>query len=560
MQNIDKLLSYYIYLYYCITLFTYFQIEPTISFNIFFCRLSYTFHIKKYNININKSKTNKSIYIERMFHMLENENQNYQGTGNTNDIPAQNTAPTQENPQPSYDNNRVNSASYSYSQGTQGQNYYNAAPAEKPKKKKKIITKVVAFAVCAALISGGSIQCYKYISSNVSLDNFFSKADSASDSLTADSSSEADSSTSDTSSTSDAKSWIELAAREDALSVPDAVAKVMPAVVGISSDFEVQSSSFGYDSWFYGTPGQSNTQTATATGTGIVMTSDGYIITNAHVISDSTYGVATSIKVVMSDETEYDASIIGCDDDTDIAVLKVDASNLTAAEFGDSDDLQVGELVIAIGNPLGFELFGSVTCGIVSALNRDITVNEKEMNLIQTDAAINSGNSGGPLINSYGQVIGINSAKMSSSYSDSEATVEGLGFAIPMTQAKTIIDDLINYNYVPGRPQFGIKASDIDEATASLYNMPVGVYVRSVTSGGAADLAGIQAGDIIIGINDEAVTTSEELNKIKNEYSAGDVIKLTIYRNGQDIDVNVTLQEVTQGDSIFGDDDSASDN
>ncbi|MDE5648732.1 MAG: trypsin-like peptidase domain-containing protein, partial [Oscillospiraceae bacterium] len=289
-------------------------------------------------------------------------------------------------------------------------------------------------------------------------------------------------------------------------------------------------------------------------GTGIVMTSEGYIITNAHVIydnnTDTNYGKATGVSVLMSDETEYEATIIGYDTDTDIAVLKIDASGLIPAEFGNSDDLQVGELVLAIGNPLGFELFGSVTSGIVSALNREININDKKMNLIQTDAAINSGNSGGPLINSYGQVIGINSAKMTSTYSS--ASVEGLGFAIPITQAKTIIDDLINYGYVKGRPQLGITCIDVDESTARLYNMPVGAYVRSVTPNGAAALAGIQEGDIIIGVNGTAVSTADELSEKKNEFNAGDTITLTISRNGKDTDIQVTLQEVTQGDTLFG--------
>lgn len=422
---------------------------------------------------------------------------------------------------------------------------------EKPKKKKRVFTKVIAFAVCAAVISAGSIQAYRYIDDNFSFENFFSRG--SSDSSEAETSSE--NSNLKNASVSDEKSLIELASREDSLSVPDAVSKVMPAVVGISSEFQVSGNS-NTGNWFFGNyGGQTETQVATATGTGIVMTSEGYIITNAHVIYDSgtdtNYGKATGVSVVMSDETEYEATIIGYDTDTDIAVLKIDANGLTPAEFGNSDDLQVGELVLAIGNPLGFELFGSVTSGIVSALNREITINDKKMNLIQTDAAINSGNSGGPLINSYGQVIGINSAKMTSTYSS--ASVEGLGFAIPITQAKEIIDDLINYGYVKGRPQLGITCIDVDESTASLYNMPVGAYVRSVNPNGAADLAGIQEGDIIIGVNGEAVSTTDELNEKKNEFNAGDTITLTISRNGRDTDVQVTLQEVTQGDTLFGD-------
>ena len=222
-------------------------------------------------------------------------------------------------------------------------------------------------------------------------------------------------------------------------------------------------------------------------------------------------------------------------------MLKVNETGLTPATLGDSDELRVGELVIAIGNPLGFDLFGSVTSGIVSALNRQISINEKNMTLIQTDAAINNGNSGGPLLNSCGQVVGINSAKMSSSYGS--ASVEGLGFAIPIKEAKTIIDDLINYNYVKGRPSIGISTVDVNESYSRYLNIPMGVYVRTVAEGSAAEQAGILEGDVIIGIEDKAITTVDELNSIKNQYKAGDTIKLTLSRNGTDVDVNVKLQE-----------------
>lgn len=451
------------------------------------------------------------------------------------------------------DVHQQSSYSYSYPQNNVYETTANPVEQE-PKKKKKVFTKVIAFAVCAAVISAGSIGAYKYIDDNFSFKNFFSSESSEMDEETNEKS-EATAANLANTSNGDQKSLIELASREGSLSVPDAVSKVMPAVVGISSKFNVPNQGFG-SSWFFGgmpNGGDTQTQIAAATGTGIVMTSEGYIITNAHVIYDeeNNYGKAQSVSVVMSDETEYEASIIGYDTDTDIAVLKIDASDLVAAEFGNSDDLQVGELVLAIGNPLGFELFGSVTSGIISALNREISINEKQMSLIQTDAAINSGNSGGPLINSFGQVIGINSAKMTSTYSS--ASVEGLGFAIPITQAKTIIDDLINYGYVKGRPQIGITCIDVDESTASLYNMPVGLYVRSVTPNGAAALAGIQEGDIIIGMDGEAVSTTDQLNELKNKHKAGDEITLTVSRSGKDTEVKVTLQEVTQGDTLFGD-------
>lgn len=413
----------------------------------------------------------------------------------------------------------------------------------------KKAAKAIGLLLCAIAISVGSIGGYKYFENKNLTDSDSEQssiAENIENSTDSDSNSQSyagdtdavlqntDASSETNSNASNSKSLIELASRENALTVPEIVNKVMPSVVGVSSTFEYQIS-YGF--------GQSATQSGTGTGTGIVMTADGYIITNAHVIYDENYGLAKSVSVMLVDETEYDANIIGYDTESDIAVLKIQAENLVPAEFGNSDELQVGELVIAIGNPLGFELFGSVTSGIVSALNRDIDINEKEMTLIQTDAAINSGNSGGPLVNSYGQVIGINSAKMSSSYGS--ASIEGLGFAIPITDAKTIIDDLIQYGYVTGRPQIGITGEDITESMASYYQVPMGVYVRFMDPEGAAAKAGIQIGDIIVAINNEPVTTTDELNKAKADYKAGDTITLTISRNNQNIDINVVLQEKT---------------
>lgn len=346
-------------------------------------------------------------------------------------------------------------------------------------------------------------------------------------------------------------SWLELAARSDSITIPEIVSKMTPSVVGISATFVVQTqndySGFGGFGGYFGFGnGGTQTQEAVGTGTGVIMSEDGYIITNAHVIYDSTsgYGAATSVEVQLSDqETVYPAEIVAYDVESDLAVLKVDQAGLTPAEFGNSDECQVGELVVAIGNPLGLELQNTVTCGIISAMNREITINDKEMTLIQTDTAINSGNSGGPLINSAGQVIGINSAKMSSSYSSSSATIEGIGFAIPITEAKEIVDDLITYGYVTGRPQLGITCQDVSEAVSQAYNIPVGAYVISVTEGGAADQAGIQIQDVIIAVDGQTITSTEELNDYKNEHDAGDQVILTIVRAGQQIDVPVTLQE-----------------
>ena len=337
-------------------------------------------------------------------------------------------------------------------------------------------------------------------------------------------------------------SLIELAARSDAKPIPDIVDSIMPSVVGVASSFEyTPRQTFSIWGWSE----EPQTELVRKTGTGFIITDDGYIVTNAHVVYDESYdsGEAVDVKVLFSDETEHEATIIAFDPETDIAVLKVDETKLKPAVLGDSDELRVGELVIAVGNPLGFDLFGTVTSGIVSALNRKIDINEKKMNLIQTDAAINNGNSGGPLLNSCGQVIGINSAKMSSSYSNS-ASIEGLCFAIPIKEAKVIIDDLINYSYVTGRPNHGIISTrDITETESRYWNVPVGVYVMSLQEGGAAELAGVQVGDIIIDIDGKAVSTAQKLNEIKNEFKAGDTVSITVSRNGQDIRMKLTLQE-----------------
>ena len=308
-------------------------------------------------------------------------------------------------------------------------------------------------------------------------------------------------------------SLLQLAAREDALPVTEIVKKVTPAVVGISCEVPL----------------------GTVTGTGIIMSEDGYIITNNHVIDG-----ATDITVAVKNGDvydEYEAELIGKDAQTDLAVVKIDKTGLTAAEFGQSNDLLVGELAIAIGNPLGFDFASTVTGGMISGLNREVNIESRQMTLIQTDAAINSGNSGGPLVNSYGQVIGINSAKISQQYA------EGLGFAIPLYEAKPIIDDLIQYGYVKGRPMIGITGEDVTAQIAAWNNIPQGVYVRFVAEGSGAETAGIQPQDVIIGIDGNDITTMAELNSYKNEYKAGDTVTLHVYRKGLTFDVKVTLTE-----------------
>ena len=429
----------------------------------------------------------------------------------------------------------------------------NNTPRKPPKNKG---LKVVIGVLCVAILGAGSYQAYRFINDNsfgevTDLTVQSEMPERQAEVKNSDESEEvvekqerAEDKKAPSAKESSLPSLIQVAARKDAKYLPDIVDEIMPSVVGVSSTFEYTQE---YNSWgFMGFQPQTETKEVTGTGTGIVMTEDGYIITNSHVVYDTEYGCgkAIDVSILLSDESEHKAKIIAYDIETDLAVLKIDETGLTPAQFGDSNDLRVGELVIAVGNPLGFDLFGSVTSGIVSALNRQISINEKNMTLIQTDAAINSGNSGGPLLNSCGQVIGINSAKMSSAYGS--ASVEGLGFAIPISDAKIIIDDLINNGYVTGRPQIGITTVDVTEAYSRYLNIPMGVYVQSIQKDSAAEKAGLQIGDVIIDIEGEAVKTAEELNKVKNNYKAGDKITITVTRAGEDISMDLILQESSE--------------
>lgn len=279
--------------------------------------------------------------------------------------------------------------------------------------------------------------------------------------------------------------------------------------------------------------------TAAASGSGFILTADGYILTNYHVIENS-----NSVKVTMYDGTSYDATIVGYDESNDIAVLKIDATGLTPVVLGDSDKLNVGDPVVAIGNPLG-ELTFSLTSGAVSALNREVTLSSNvTMDLIQTDCAINSGNSGGPLFNSHGEVIGIVSAKYSSSASSSSASVEGLGFAIPMDDVADMVSELVTNGYVTGKPLMGISVGDVAEDVQA-YGVPAGAAVKVVTPGLCGEKAGLQEGDIITKINDTEVASGNDLITAKDNYKPGDTVNLTVYRDGKTITVKLTLEEST---------------
>ncbi len=411
-------------------------------------------------------------------------------------------------------------------------NEYNfeIMPMENPepkKPKKHTGLKIMASLMAMAVVSAGSIGIYRQIAEVPAQNVTVSEESGTEEVLEADAMGLIHTENTDTAE----------------LTTEQVVEKLLPSVVGIESQFTMTSDNNSGYFFGYSMPTESQ---STGTGTGVVITKDGYIVTNAHVIYDSQYGagLADSISVLLNNDERYDAEVIGYDTDCDLAVLKIDADGLTPAEFGNSDSLKLGESVTAIGNPLGFELMNTVTNGIISGLNRNITINEKSMNLIQTNTAINSGNSGGPLINKYGQVIGINSSKMSSTYGS--ASIEGIGFAIPSNEVSAVVDDIMKYGYVTGKPQLGISCQDVTETVSRMYNMPIGVYIVEITDGSAAEKAGLKSGDIITEVDGVAVATSDELNAQKNLHSAGDSIEITYIRNGEEHKTTVELDEITK--------------
>ena len=283
---------------------------------------------------------------------------------------------------------------------------------------------------------------------------------------------------------------------------------------------------------FFGQP----VQTASA-GSGFVLTKDGYIVTNYHVVKD-----ADTVKVTMYNGDEYDAKYVGGDEDYDIAVIKVEAADLQPVTLGNSDNLNVGDHVLAVGNPLG-ELTFSMSGGMVSCVNRAINVDGTPFNMIQTDASINPGNSGGPLFNQYGEVVGIVSAKYSSYSSES---VEGLGFAIPINDVIAMIQDIMTNGYVTNKPYLGITGGTMTSQMAAQYRYDVteGVFVYSVEEGSAAAQAGLKMGDVILKVDDTEIESMEDLTAVKKQYSAGDTVSLTIYREGQETTVELTWGSV----------------
>lgn len=267
-------------------------------------------------------------------------------------------------------------------------------------------------------------------------------------------------------------------------------------------------------------------------GTGIVLSEDGLILTNAHVVGD-----CDSAVVKLHDDSEYDAMLVGSDTISDLAVLKIEADGLKPASFGRSDRLSVGQDVAAIGNPLGEEFRSTLTHGIISAIERGISVDGHSMALLQTNAAINEGNSGGALFNMYGQVIGITNLKMSSFYSN----IEGIGFAIPSGTARTVVNSLIRYGEVRGRPSLGIVIGAVPDYAAEHYDLPEGLYVSEVMENSDAARQGMQAGDIITHVNFQPAESAEQINAIKNTLEVGDIMMFTVWRDGEELEFEVAL-------------------
>ena len=299
-----------------------------------------------------------------------------------------------------------------------------------------------------------------------------------------------------------------------AISWQDVYEKVLPSVVSITCHDGLTASS----------------------GTGVIMDAGGYIITNAHVVED-----AVSIRVLLTDGRELTARCVGADMLSDLAVLRVTASGLVPAVFGDSDKLRVGDEVVAIGDPLGVELRGTMTNGIISGINRDIKSGNRTLTLMQTTAALNTGNSGGPLVNCYGQVVGINTMKIGD-YA-SESGVEGLGFAIPITAVQSVLDQLANQGYVAGRPSLGLEGQAISTFYQFYYRMPAGILITGVDPASDAAAQGLRRGDILMTLNGVQVVSLDILEEIVYASNVGDQIKATVYRDGMEFAVTITMGE-----------------
>lgn len=401
-----------------------------------------------------------------------------------------------------------------------GNQTFNQPPQDEPPKKRKVkkAKNIPAIVLSVALV--GVITVSGYFLATSSNKEPVQISQELQDNLSSDENKSSESSVQPLVSTSDGKVY----------STPEIVDMVGPAVVGVVNKTTYTNP---YGGLFGQIPGGgTGGEVEQGSGSGVIISQDGYIVTNNHVIEG-----ATEIGIILNNGEQYNAKLVGTDARTDLAVVKIEASDLTYAKLGTSSELRVGDTAIAIGNPLGQEFAGTTTQGIISGLNRSVTIDNKTLNLIQTDAAINPGNSGGALVNNKGQVIGINTAKISSSQ------YEGLGFSIPIDDAKPIIEDLIANGYVKGRPVIGIGGRAVTERDAQAYDLKVGVYVVSMTADSPAYMAGIKIGDIITECQGSKIETVDDLNEIKNKHKVGDTLNLKVYRQGKYVDIKLILGE-----------------
>ena len=447
-------------------------------------------------------------------HEVPPQSNAYHGAGTGRKESPYANAPYVMNHQPEHTGYTHQEEQSAYHYQTQYQPQYEPPKAPKVKKQRKGLGKKILAAVLALALVGGSCGVTALLVNNrwearVSSmeENFTQKIDNLQKQI-------------DTSKSGQAA--IAGAVSSGNQMTPSQVyAANVNSVVAISSTVKTSS--------FYGT------SEGTATGSGFILTEDGYVITNYHVVEG-----ATSVSVITHDGVEHPASIVGTVSANDIAVLHVDATDLPAVTVGSSDDLIIGDMVVAIGNPLG-ELTSTLTVGYVSAKERTVSTDGTVMNMIQTDAAINSGNSGGPLFNMKGEVVGITTAKYSGS-SSSGASIEGIGFAIPMDDVLEELQELRDFGYIKSA-YLGVMVQNMDTSVASIYGLPVGAYVVGVEEGYCAHRAGIQEKDIIVAVGDEKITTITDLTRALRDYEPGDKAKLTVYRAGQYMTLLVVLDE-----------------
>lgn len=391
---------------------------------------------------------------------------------------------------------------------------------------KKMMTRVIAVSVALALLLGGGLGIIlnEFVFSDDGSADRAQVSEGGTDDTVNTDDDPAPSTTPDTNQNSSNLLYTE-SSNTNEMSISDVVAAVEDSVVAITVEIE-NTTTYMYSNYSY---------TSEAKGSGVIISPDGYIVTNNHVIEG-----ATAVYVTLANGESYDATIIGSDDFTDLGLIKIEATGLTAAQFGNSDEIRKGDTAIIIGNPLGY-LDGSVSSGIISATGRTLDFSDGTTlhNLIQTDAAVNPGNSGGGLFDSHGALVGIVCAKSSST------EVEGLGFAIPVSTVRTVVQDLVDYGYVTGRPALGINAMEVHDAyTAMLNQLPrLGVYVTGFISSEAENGSGLQIGDCIVSINGVEVTSSDEILAAIYSLEVGDTVEVVVYRNSEMVTVQTTLVE-----------------